>query len=228
MVSGEEGTMSRHRVRTRRGKRARSGSRRRASYHHGNLRRALLDAALPLVEKEGPEALTLRAAARLAGVSQAAPYRHFADKRALLAAVAEEGFRAMTNEMRGAIVPYPDDPLRRFRALGLSYVSFAASHPSHFRVMFGREIADKSASPSLSEAAAETFSLLVEAITECQRAGLVRPGDPRELALSAWSAVHGLSALLIDEQVQGGEKGVEALAHTVTGNLFIGLAPERA
>ena len=75
-------------------------ARRRKTYHHGNLRRALLDGALRLVEDQGAEALTLRAAARRAGVSQAAPYRHFADKQALLAAVAEEGFRALTEAMR--------------------------------------------------------------------------------------------------------------------------------
>src|SRR3972149_3564682 len=97
-------------------------TRRRGSYHHGNLRRALLDAALELVETQGAEALTLRAAARRAGVSPAAPYRHFADKRTLLAAVAEEGFRALTEAMRQATAAHGAQPPGRFRALGVSYI----------------------------------------------------------------------------------------------------------
>ena len=200
--------------------------RRRKPYHHGNLRRALLDAALRLVETEGAEALTLRAAARLAGVSQAAPYRHFADKQALLAAVAEEGFRALTEAMRRSAAAHADLPLARLRALGLAYVEFATGHPAHFRVMFGREVADRSAYPSLQAAATETFGLLVEAVAESQRAGLVRPGDPQELALSAWSIVHGLSALLVDDQLRAlSEKDADALARSVTESLFLGLAP---
>lgn len=199
--------------------------RRRSSYHHGNLRRALLDGALRLVQREGAEALTLRAVARLAGVSQAAPYRHFTDKQALLAAVAEEGFRALTAAMQRAAVR-ADSALARFRALGLAYVEFASAHPAHFRVMFGREAADRSAHPSLRAAAEETFGLLVEAVRECQRTGLVRAGDPEELALSAWSIVHGLSALSVDGQLQAlGDKGTAALALSATENLFLGLGP---
>jgi len=203
-------------------------ARRRGSYHHGNLRRALLDAALELVETQGAQALTLRAAARLAGVSQAAPYRHFADKRALLASVAEEGFRALTEAMRQARAAHGDEPLGRFRALGLSYIRFAVSHSAHFRVMFGREMIDRSAYPGLHDAAAETLGLLVEGLAACQRAGLARQGDPAELAISTWAAVHGLSALLLDGQLgRWDQERVEQLAHGVTASLFLGLGPER-
>jgi AcrR family transcriptional regulator len=196
---------------------------RRDRYHHGDLRRALVEAALELVQREGPRGLTLRAAARLAGVSQAAPYRHFTDKQALLAAVAEEGFRAMTAEMRRATRPHAEEPLLRFRALGLSYVGFARDHPAQFRVMFGPEVADRSLYPSLSESAGETFRLLVQAIRECQKAGSVREGDPEDLATTAWSTVHGLSALVVDCQLGGEAKRVDDLAQRVTQNLFLGL-----
>ncbi len=206
----------------------RLGGRRRDRYHHGDLRRALLEAALQLIEREGPQGLTLRAAARLAGVSQAAPYRHFADKQALLATVAEEGFRAMTAAMRRATRPHADEPLLRFQALGLSYVGFARSHPGHFRVMFGPEAADRSLYPSLGEAAGETFRLLVEAIVECQKSGFVREGDPEELAVTAWSTVHGLSALLVDGQLGGKAGRVDDLAPRVTQNLFLGLGRSQA
>src|SRR5256712_12176672 len=115
-------------------------------YHHGDLPRALLDAALHIVETQGTAALTLRAAARSAGVSQAAPYRHFANKEAILAAVAEDGFRSLMAAMREASAASGAGPLERLRAVGLGYATFATRHPSHFRVMFGREMADRSAS----------------------------------------------------------------------------------
>ena len=194
-------------------------------YHHGDLPRALLDAALHIVKTQGTEALTLRAAARLAGVSQAAPYRHFANKEAILAAVAEEGFRSLMAAMRQAATASGDSPLARLRAVGLGYVRFATSHPSHFRVMFGREMADRSASPSLRQAATDTFNLLVDAISDCQRAGLVRSEAPAaDLALAAWSSVHGLSALLVDGVL---DKPVAEVAEMITRDLFLGLGPRQ-
>ena len=199
-------------------------TRRKRRYHHGNLRRALLDAALRLVETEGSNALTLRAAARLAGVSQAAPYRHFRNKEALLAAVAEEGFRALAAAMRHATAASGGSALDDCGRLGAAYIGFATSHPSHFRVMFGREIANRSAYPSLQEAATKTFRTLVEAISNGQRAGLMRSGEPEELALLAWAGVHGISALLVDGQRAGGlGKPVAELAEIITRGLFLGL-----
>jgi AcrR family transcriptional regulator len=194
------------------------------AYHHGNLRVALVEAALRLVETEGVEAATLRGAARLAGVSQAAPYRHFADKQALLAGVAEAGFLALTRLMRRAGEPHTADTIARLRALGLAYVEFATAHPAQFRVMFGRVAPDRSAYPSLSQAAGETFGLLVEAIRSCQREGHVHPGDPDELALCAWAGVHGLASLAVDGQLaQVGGRSLETLAHAVTAGIFLGL-----
>jgi len=193
-------------------------------YHHGDLPRALLDAALHIVKTQGTDALTLRAAARLAGVSQAAPYRHFANKEAILAAVAEDGFRSLMAAMRRAARASGDGPLERLRAVGFAYVTFATSHPSHFRVMFGREMADRSAYPSLRQVATDTFNLLVDAISDCQRAGLVRSEEPENLAISAWSSVHGLSALIV-EGVLG--KPIEDLVEMVTRGLFLGLGPRQ-
>ena len=190
-------------------------------YHHGDLPRALLDAALRIVETEGKEALTLRAVARLAGVSQAAPYRHFANKEALLAGVAEEGFRSLMSAMRESVQACGDIPLARLRAVGIGYVTFATSHPSHFRVMFGRDMADRSAFPTLRQVASDTLAMLVDAIADCQRAGLVRSEEPAaDLALTAWSSVHGLSALLLDGVL---DRPVTDVAEIVTRDLFLGL-----
>lgn len=210
----------------------RRGGTRRAAYHHGNLRRALIDAALEILGREGVGALSLREAARRAGVSHAAPFRHFADKQDLVAAVAEEGFRAMTAEMRAATPADLDHPVARLQALGVRYVTFAASHPAHFRVMFGPEVADRRAYPALRTAADEAFELLVGGLAACQRAGLVRAGEPRELALTAWSATHGLASLVVSGQLPGERRelagSVEELALRVTASLFRGLMPEPA
>ena len=190
-------------------------------YHHGDLPRALLDAALNIVETKGREALTLRAVARLAGVSQAAPYRHFANKEALLAGVAEEGFRSLMSAMRESVQACDDIPLARLRAVGIGYVTFATSHPSHFRVMFGRDLADRSAFPTLRQVASDTLGMVVDAIADCQRAGLVRSEEPAaDLALTAWSSVHGLSALLVEGVL---DRPAAEVAEIVTRNLFLGL-----
>ena len=207
-------------------KQRRRRAQRQGRYHHGELPGALLEAALRLVETGGTAALTLRAAARRAGVSQAAPYRHFPSKEALLAAVAEQGFRAMTAAMRKAVAACGDSPLERLRAIGLGYVGFATRHPSQFRVMFGRETADRSAYPSLREAAGATFRMLVDAISDCQRAGLVRSDEPQDLALACWSSVHGAASLLVDDQLGGvvGKPAAE-VAEIITRSLFLGLGP---
>jgi AcrR family transcriptional regulator len=206
---------------------ARAAARRR--YHHGNLRQALIEAALELVTTQGVDALTLRAAARKAGVSQAAPYRHFASKEALLAAVSEEGFRAMAAVMREALASAGDAPLAQFHALGRAYIEFARAHPSQIRVMFGRELADRSAHPPLQQAAVATYRLLVDAIADCQRAGLVRAGDPEALAVSAWSMVHGFSALVIDGQLDVvAHRSIGELAESVAQDMYLGLAERPA
>lgn len=190
-------------------------------YHHGDLPRALLDAALRIVATEGTDALTLRAVARLAGVSQAAPYRHFANKEAILAAVAEEGFRSLMAAMRQSVQACGDIPLARLRAVGIGYVTFATSHPSHFRVMFGRDLADRSAFPALRQVAGDTLAMVVDAIADCQRAGVVRQEEPAEdLALHAWATVHGLSALLVEGVL---DRPVAEVAEMVTRDLFLGL-----
>jgi len=189
-------------------------------YHHGKLPPALLDAALHIVRTEGTHGLTLRAVARRAGVSQAAPYRHFANKEAILAAVAEEGFRSLIALIHGAVDAYGDNPLARLRTVGLIYIDFATTHPTHFRIMFGREMADRS-SRAVRQLATETFNTVIEAIADCQRAGLARTEEPAaDLALTAWASVHGLAVLLADGVL---DRPVAEVAGIVTRDLFLGL-----
>lgn len=196
---------------------------RRDTYHHGDLRRALIDGALRILERQGVSALTLRAAARGAGVSQAAPYRHFADKEDLLAAVAAEGFRALSAAMLAAADRAGTEILARFLAIGMTYVRFAVAQPARFRLMFGRQVAHREAHLPLRQAAEETFRLLIAGIEEGQKAGLIRDGDPSELCMVAWAAVHGLSALLVDGQLPRGDQDPEQVASGVLRDLFLGL-----
>lgn len=197
----------------------------RARYHHGDLRRALLDAALELIEAEGVGELSLRAVARRARVSHAAPYHHFADRVALVAAVAEEGFQslraAMLTGSRGAT-----DPPLQLQETGIGYVRFAVEHPAHFRVMFSAELADATGHPDLQNAAAAAYAVLVDAVVRCQEAGRVRAGDPQALSRAAWSLVHGTATLLLDGHFGPGEPSAadaERHAREVTAVLWEGL-----
>ncbi|MGD9896710.1 MAG: TetR/AcrR family transcriptional regulator [Candidatus Methylacidiphilaceae bacterium] len=191
-------------------------------YHHGALRRALLDAALLFLRKRDPSGLTLRALSAQVGVSAAAPYRHFSNKEALLAAVAEEGFRQMTQEMRVAEAKAAG-VRERLRILGLAYIRFAKAHPEHFRIMFGREAVVYERDPSASEAAKAAFSVLVDAVRDGQNAGLIQEGDPRSQALAAWAMVHGLAALAVDGRIAGSAEEIEP----ALGYFLDGLMPSR-
>jgi AcrR family transcriptional regulator len=198
----------------------------RETYHHGNLRSALIDAALRILNAGGVDALTLRATARAAGVSQAAPYRHFADKDELLAAVAEEGFRAMGAAVTAALATVEANHVARFRAQGMTYIRFAVEHPAQFRLMFGRELADHSKHGGLKAAASETFARLIGAVQKGQELGIVRSGNFEDQAMAAWSMVHGLSSLLVDGQLTPGEEPLDVFANRALQYLFLGLRSE--
>jgi AcrR family transcriptional regulator len=200
----------------------------RRSYHHGDLRRTLLDASLALVEEQGIAALSLREVARKAGVSHNAPYHHFPDKGSLLAAIAAEGFGGLAREMTEARAGAKDDPRARLEACGQSYVRFAVSSPAHFRVMFRPELFDLSCKENLQGASQPAFQMLVAGVVECQEAGQAPPGDPMPLVLTCWSAVHGLASLWLDGPLSNDPKGFgkspEKLAATVVLTLAALLA----
>jgi len=178
------------------------------TYQHGDLRPALIQAGLKLLGEEGVQGLSLRAAAQLAGVSHAAPYRHFRDKSALVAAIAEEGFHLLSERMRSEIAACGStDIWARLRACGVGYVSFAIEHPAHFKTIFGAGHADApsnaSAPGSLRAAGEDAYGVLRELIAEGVRRSKIRNGDVDELCLSAWALVHGLGMLIIDVNVAG-------------------------
>ncbi len=171
-------------------------------YHHGDLRRALLQAAVDLVGEVGVQGLSLREVARRAGVTHAAPYRHFPSKESLVAAIAEDGYRTMMRYMQEAQASLGDaPPLQRFYASGNGYLQFALAHPAYFRLMFGATELNRRDYPSLREAAEAAFHLLLDSVVACQESGELKAGDPRELGLAAWSSIHGLASLWVDHQL---------------------------
>src|SRR5688500_9269036 len=142
-------------------------------YHHGDLRRALLEEALRTIQADGVEQLTLRAVGERLGVSRTALYRHFSDKQALLATVGREGFRMLRLALTEAWEQHGRGRAG-FEAMGTAYVRFAVAHPSHYRVMFGRFVESCAKDAELVEEATAAFHVLVDSVVEQQQAGIVR------------------------------------------------------
>ena len=187
-------------------------------YHHGDLRRALVEEAVRTIQVDGIGHLTLRAAGEKLGVSRTALYRHFSDKQALLAAVGREGFRMLRLALTAA---WQDRGRGRagFEAMGLAYVQFAVAHPAHYRVMFGGFVESCSKDAEFVEEASGAFQVLVDSLVEQQQAGIVRQDDPRMLARFVWSVVHGIAMLVIDGQLRGTDERGEALNQYALGRI---------
>ena len=170
---------------------------------------------MALIARKGPQGFSLREVARRARVSEAAPYWHFADREALLAAVAERGFVEMAKEMM-EIWSRPAEPGERFRALGVGYVHFALAHPSYLRVMFGSEVPDKAVAPRPGGSGERGRSgCWSRRSPSARRRGRCGAATPQALAVAAWSIVHGLAALLVDGKLKdhaGSPAAAERLA----------------
>ena len=173
---------------------------RRKPYHHGNLRQALLESAILLIAEVGPVGFTLRELARRAGVSHNAPYRHFRDRDDLMAAVATQGFRELTQAMRSAS-KNESRSLDRLKAAGLAYVTFALRRPEHFAVMFDGPASVKTGYPDSARAAEDSFSTLLNLVKSCQDERQLPEGDPHKFALLAWTMVHGVAKLAITQRL---------------------------
>jgi len=168
------------------------------TYHHGDLRSALIDAAMRIVARDGAGSLSLRAVAKDINVSPAAPYHHFKDKQALLGAIAEAGLRqfnrALTRSAKKA-----RSPDERLRDLGVAYVVFATENPNLFELIQSPEFAGDSAPPDLAEEREENFRILFETISACMPKA--SEGQLRTACAAAWSLVHGIAVLAIDRRL---------------------------
>ncbi len=178
----------------------RAGKKPAKPYHHGDLRRALLDEAVRTIQTEGVEHLTLRTVGARLGVSRSALYRHFADKQSLLATVAKEGFSKLRQALADA---WEENGHGRvgFEAMHRAYVQFGVAHPSHYRVMFGGFIESAAKDDHFASEAKSAFQVLVDALVEQQNAGDIRRDDPVLMARFVWAAVHGTAMLFINGQL---------------------------
>ena len=178
---------------------ARRGTPAARSYHHGDLRRVLVDAAFELVGEGGAEALSVREAARRAGVSPGAPFRHFASREALLAAVAEEAQRRLGAEVERTLAKAPaDDPLQRFRAVGIAYVRWATRNPTHFEVISSRRLFDHGKSAVVTAGNAEVIGLTERLLREAHAGGQLGTSDLKQMLIAARALVYGFARMAID------------------------------
>ncbi len=194
-------------------------------YHHGDLRRVLIDAALQLVGEGGAEAVSVREAARRAGVSPGAPFRHFPSRDALMQAVAEEAQRRFRAEIEAALAEAtPGDPLGRFRRLGLAYMRWAMKNPTHFEIISSRRFFDHDKAAGVSRDNAELIGLTERTLAEAFALGQLRSPDLKRVQIAGRALVYGFARMNIDGHFPRwgvAEAEVERMAESVL-DVFIG------
>jgi AcrR family transcriptional regulator len=177
-----------------------------AWHYAGDLRAALVAAALALIAEGGAAALTMRAVARRAGVSAMAPYHHFRDRAALVAAVAAHGFDQLYSDKIAALAAAPGDPAQRIVAGAIAYVRFVRENPALYRLMKSSELADRADHPDLAIAAARPGDSLAAMLGELAAAGRLHGTTPRDAGQLLWALVHGLGTLSIDAYLPDAER----------------------
>jgi AcrR family transcriptional regulator len=166
-------------------------------YHHGDLRRALLTTAMEMLSEDQGWQFTLRELARRAGVTHAAPYKHFDDKAALLAELALLGFDKLRGALRAALPSDPAMPREAFLAMGLAYVAFGTSNINLYRLMWSTD-ARAANDPRVLERANAAFEVLLNLIKQGQQTGWLSARDPAGQAVACWTQLHGLTLLTAD------------------------------
>jgi AcrR family transcriptional regulator len=168
-------------------------------YHHGDLKRVLIDAALQLVNEGGADAISVREAARRAGVSPGAPFRHFPSRDALIQAVAEEAQRRFRAEIEQALADAPaDDPLGRFRRIGLAYLRWALHNPTHFEIISSRRLFDHDNADAVSRDNAALIDLTERTLAEAFARGQLRSPDLKRVQIAGRALVYGFARMNID------------------------------
>jgi len=170
-------------------------------YHHGDLKNALIQAGIEILTEQGLNVLSLRKVAQRAGVSHSAPYAHFADKQALIAAISTEGYRKLYDCLTAAVEQYRHDPLRQLIEASWAYVQFGQREPAHFKITLSGVVVKEQKYPAFVEMTEKAFALVVDLTKACQQAGILKPGPPNQMAVSVWSTVHGFTSLILEGQI---------------------------
>ncbi len=171
------------------------------TYHHGDLKNALIQAGIEILSDEGVKGLSLRRVAKRAGVSHTAPYAHFADKQALVAAISTEGYKRLYAQFTHIDQEFSSDPLKKLVEVAWSYVQFAVNDPAHFKITFSGVIEKEKDYPAFVEISQQSFAFIIEMVADCQAAGILRSGPTDLIAVHIWGAIHGLATLLIEDQL---------------------------
>jgi len=194
-------------------------------YHHGDLRRALIDAALRLAEQGGVEGISVREAARLAGVSPGAPFRHFETRDALMTAVAEEAQRRFRVEIDTVLAEAPaSDPLSRFRSFGLAYLRWAMRNPAHFEIISTGRYFNHEGAAALSRDNAELIAMIERLLEDALAQGQLRPSDLKTLKVAGRALVYGFARMNLDGHLPRwgvADEDIERTAEAVL-DLFVG------
>lgn len=200
----------------------------RRPYHHGDLHRSLVDAAEQLLEERGASGVSLREVCQCAGVSHAAPYRHFRDKAALMEAVAQAGFEQLGQMTRWARERNPNDPVGQLRDAGVAYVLWATDNPERTRLMFGGMMKSDDIDESLHQTAEAAYDEIYQIIDEGRRTGIFCGPSTDAIVLSCWAAVHGLTMLILGSgKLSPGTKDeIRSLAGSVCDTILDGIRAE--
>ena len=170
------------------------------NYHHGDLRNALINATVEMINQYGVESITMRKLSEWVGVSRTAAYRHFSDKTDLLTATAIEGFKQFTLALQVGRLDTSIDEINQFRMMGQAYIRFAMENPAYYRLMFGDTVIQES--EALRKASDASFNELLIMIERLQGIGVISGDEPKMQAIYVWSLMHGLSSLIIDNKLQ--------------------------
>ncbi len=196
------------------------------SYHHGDLRSALIQAARAVLYEEGTSKLSLRAAARHAGVSHAAAYHHFKDKTSLIAAIAVEAFNELQAKRNKAYLQEDLTKLKRIQKMAEVYIEFALENPQEFRLMFLPEFRREDVLTDVEKAGRQSHLQMIELVTALQEEGTFIEGNPESIAINLWATFHGLATLMLDGPLFRNAKtqeGSTALITSAISHLFYGL-----
>jgi len=174
---------------------------RKKPYHHGDLKNSLIEAGKRILAKEGVNGLSLRKVARQAGVSHSAPYAHFTDKQALIAAISTDGFQLLYEKLAETIQRYHDDPHRQLIESAWTYIQFAVDEPDTFKIMFSEVLEREKDYPAFVDVSQRTFKLVEQIVASCQEGGILRTGAADVMAVVVWGLVHGIISLVTMGQV---------------------------
>ena len=194
-------------------------------YHHGDLKNALIQAATTVLVEKGAAALSLREVTKVAGVSHAAPYRHFRDKAALLRVLAQGGFERLTAAINTAAESSPHNPEQKLIEAGVAYVRNALQHPEITRLMFAGTVEPRQDHAYLAASAA-SYEALLDIIREGIEQGSFRQQPPQQLVLVAWASMHGLAMLAVASLLEvdvDDEQALDTLIRSVARNVIYGI-----